>query len=172
MAGIKLLEKTNDNMTLIIHKLLQPEIRQYLFDDMIGWQDITATLYAGDTLVYGVFEKGRPVPIGVVFITGVAPYRSGCLFAVNFDKENRGKGKMIGIAPQIASDLITKFKLHSLQSKVIGDNPRSKKILEGFGFEYIGTKKEFIFCGGEYKDVHEYYLLLSSYPKKDNEKEG
>ena len=160
MAGIKKLEKKPEYLNFVIHNLLKPECRFSMFDDMVGWNDLVALLYSPGTVVYGLFEKGRPTPFGVVFFTDVNPYRSCCLWACIFNKEDRGKGKIKPLVNLIKADMVNTYKLHSVVSRVIDGNEASVKFLKSLGFKFVGKKEEYMFVNGKYVDLLEFYLVL------------
>ncbi len=161
MAGIRLIDKQSTiTMNFIINALLFPEIRVKLFDDFVGIQEIEAMLYHVRTVIYGVFEQGKPEPIGVVYFHGTLPYRGCTLTAVIFDPEKRKKKKMGEVAPIIKKDFIRRFQIHTITTYVIDPNEASESFLVKLGFEKTGMMKKEVMAGGEYRDVHIYHLLV------------
>ena len=163
MAGIKLLEKGDNGSTTInyiVNELLKPEIRKVMFDDALGGGDISNLLNATTTKIYGIFHKGLPEPAGVMFFVGVWQHRSATLYSCIFSKENRKKGLLNDVIPQIKKDIKDRHAIHSVVAHVVGKNDASSHILEKMGFEKVGVKPEFIFSDGKYKSVTEYYLIL------------
>lgn len=160
MAGIKLLDKNPIMMGLIVNALLMPEIKTKLFDDVYGIMEIEAIINQPRTVIYGVFEQGKPEPLGVVYFTHVIPYRGCVMTAVIFDPEKRHKGKMEEVSPRIKFDLKTRFQVHSIQTYVIGDNPASFGMLEKLGFKKVGVMENEVMAGGKYQPVHIFHLLM------------
>jgi len=160
LPGIKLIKKENyPCLNYIINRLLEPDIKKHLFDDYMGISEITALLYSGNTIVYGLFQKGLPEPFGCVFFTGVVPYRDCYLFGAIFDRENRNQGKATEIYELIYKDIIERFSVSSATANVIGKNLASIKILEKIGFKKIGIKPKAIMVEGKKKDLTIYYIL-------------
>ena len=89
MPGIKLLKQTPEFMNFIINELLKPPLRYSLFDDFIGMDGMQRIFYSKYTYTWGIMAKGRPEPIGVIFVTGAVPYRSCSLYVAIFNEENR-----------------------------------------------------------------------------------
>ena len=160
MAGIKLLDKTPQNLNFIVNELLKPEVKNKLFDDVYGQVELGMVFGDPRTAIYGIFEKGLPKPIGVVFFVGIIPYRNCFLYAAIFDKDNRKKGKMSSVMKIIEEDMIKRFAIHTVTTYVIGKNPASEASLKKMGFSKLGTRKEAIVVNGAYKDLTTYFRLL------------
>ena len=161
MPGIKFLSKDNYvTLNYVINQLLKPELKKALFDDYMGISEITAIIYSGNTAVYGVFHKGLPEPCGVMFFTGVVPYRDCYLYSCIFDKEDRKKGIINEIIPKVKNDIQKRFAIHSVSANIIGKNDASKYILEKMGFKKVGVKSDYLMINGDYKDLQEYYMIL------------
>jgi len=161
MAGIKLLDKKPEHLNYIISELIRPENRTFFLDDMDGWEDVALMLYNPKSIVYGIFEKGRPVPIGTVFITGTTPFRSGIINAIIFDPENRGAGKLRSVVEQVKHDLLYRWHLHSIEARVIGDNAVVAGLLDTLGFIKCGKLPENVMVGGKFCDVNIYTMILN-----------
>lgn len=161
MAGIKLLEKKPEYLNYIINELLKPGIKENLFDDMIGMNDIAILLYDPSNLVYGIFEKGRPVPIGCVIVENLRPFRGCQLHAAIFKPENRAAHKVTQIAKMVKGDLMLKWNVHYAEARCLSENLAAKHLLDSLGFTKVGTKPGNCVSGGKYKDVDEYYIVLN-----------
>ena len=160
MPGIKFLSKDNYvTLNYVINQLLKPDLKKALFDDYMGISEITTLIYSGNTVVYGIFQRGLPEPAGVVFFTGVVPYRECYIYGVLFNSEDRKKGIMTELQKTIADDIRKRFSIKSVTANIIGNNSGSKKILEKIGFQKIGTKPQAIMIDGKYRDLHIYYYL-------------
>jgi len=160
MAGPRLFTKDNFiTMNYMVNELLKPDVRKHMFDDVYGLVDVAALLYHAQSVVYGIMEKGLPEPIGVVFFTGVIPYRDCTLYAAIFDKKNRGQGKTEEVYEKIKTDIIRRYSIHSVTSYVCGKNEASSHVLEKLGFKKIGVKKKAVIIEGKHRDLTIYYLL-------------
>jgi len=161
MAGIKFIgDKNYVTLNYLANQLIKPEVKKHLFDDGYGWSEVAAVLFNARTVIYGIFSKGRPEPVGVVFFEGVIPYRNATLYACIFSAENRKKGLINDVIPKIKKDIVARFSIHSVVANIIGKNDASSHMLEKMGFKKIGTKKKFLIVGGKYQDLTEFYLEL------------
>ena len=161
MPGISFLSKDKyTTLDYIINKLLVPDVKKHLFDDNMGIYGIRAVIYSDSTAVYGIFHKGLPEPCGVMFFTGLFPYRDCYLYSCIFDKEDRKKGILNEIIPKVKNDIQKRFAIHSVSANIIGKNDGSKHILEKMGFEKVGVKPDYIMINGDYRDLSEYYMIL------------
>ena len=162
MAGIKRLNYGDSETTfnLIINELLKPDIRKLLFDDALGGGDIELLFRQRTTKTYGIFHRGLPEPLGVVFFTGVWPYRDCTVYSAIFDKENRKKGIITEKYKEIKKDIIARYAIHSVTAQAVGNNIASMKTLEMMGFKKVGVKPKAIFSDGKYKDITIFYMLL------------
>ena len=161
MAGIKRIKKdSTTTINYIVNELLKPDIRKLLFDDALGGGDISALLNATTTKIYGIFHRGLPEPAGVVFFTGVWPYRDCTVYSAIFDKEDRKKGMVTEVYEQIRKDIVARDAIHSVTAQTVGNNIASMKTLEKIGFKKVGVKPKAIFSEGKYKDITIFYMLL------------
>ncbi len=168
MPGIRHLKKDPATMNYILNELLKPGIREKLFDDIYGLVELGYALHDPRTALYGIFEKGRPEPIGVVFFMGVIAYRNCTLYAVMFDEANRRQGKLFSVCQAIKTDLARRYAVHGVMANVIGDNEASHHLLPKLGFTKQGPAlPEGIFAGGKYQDLHTYYLMLGGEGQKE-----
>jgi len=161
MAGIKFLEKNMIQVNYIINQLLAPEIHQRVFDDSVGINEIVLQLYDMRTIIYGIFEQGKPEPIGAVWFDNVMPYRNATLSAVIFDPKNRAQHKLSPLFEKIKFDIIKRYSIHSFSSYVILPNETSEAILGKLGFKKVGLKEKYVFANGQYRDVALYYRLAT-----------
>jgi len=160
LPGIKLTPKDSyPCLYYIINQLMRPEIKKHLFDDYMGITEITNLIFAQNTVVYAIRHKGLPEPCGVVFFTGLVPYRDCFLYSCIFSPEDRKKGIINDIIPKVRQDIQDRFAVHSVTANVIGNNSASSYILEKMGFKKIGVKKDYIMVNGKYRDLSEYYIL-------------
>lgn len=161
MAGIKLLEKKPEHLNYIINELLKPELRVAMFDDAMGLGEIAIWLYDPYTYVYGIFEKGHPVPIGCIVLDGLRPFRGCELHAAIFNPENRQLGKIQYVANLVKGDLTFKWNVHYAEARCLSTNDATRHLLEKLGFTKVGTKPGNIMSNGQYVDVDEFYLVLN-----------
>jgi RimJ/RimL family protein N-acetyltransferase len=161
MAGIKLIHKDSYvTLNYIINELMKPDVRKALFDDFMGLTEIQSLIYSQATAVYGIMQKGLPEPVGVIFFTGIVPYRDCSLYSCVFSAEDRKKGIINEVIPAVRKDIEKRFLVHSVSANIIGKNDASKHILDKMGFEKIGVKPDFIMVNGKYRDLSYYYLIL------------
>lgn len=161
MAGIKRLEKRPEHLNYILNELLKPSVHQALFDDMMGMIEIGALLYDPLNIVYGIFEKGHPVPIGCVLLLNVRPYRGCQVHAAIFDPEKRNAKRMQGVAQAVARDMIYLQNLHYVETRTVAGNDMAQHLIEKLGFKKVGTKPGNAIVNGKYVDVDEYYAVLN-----------
>lgn len=160
MAGIKLLEKRPGHLDFVINELTRPEIKAQMFDDCIGAAEISLALYDPFTMVYGIFEKGRPIPIGTIILEGVRPFRGCEIHAAVFRPEDRNAKKLQGVVEQLKYDLLNRWNLHYAVARVLSTNKPAGHLLEKCGMKKLCTKPGNIRVGGVYLDVDEYYIVL------------
>jgi RimJ/RimL family protein N-acetyltransferase len=160
MAGIKLLDKRPGNLDFIINELLKPGVRELMFDDSVGMTEISISLFDPFTMVYGIFERGHPIPIGTIILDNVRPFRGCEIHAAIFKPENRNAKKMQSVAAQLKQDLLIRWNLHFAEARVLSSNVASGHLLEKLGMVKIGTKPGNVFSAGKYEDVDEYYCVL------------
>lgn len=161
MAGIKMLEKRPGHLDFIINELTKPEIKAQMFDDFIGGAEISLALFDPFTMVYGIFEKGRPIPIGAIILDGVRPFRGCEIHAVIFKPEDRNAKKLQGVVDQLKYDLLNRWNLHYAMARVLSANKSAGHLLEKCGMKKICTKAGNISINGQYVDVDEYYIVLN-----------
>lgn len=160
MAGIKLLDKRPGYLDFIVNELTKPEIRSQMFDDSIGIAEISLALMDPFTMVYGIFEKGRPIPIGTIILEGVRPFRGCEIHAVIFKPEDRNSKKMYNVIEQLRNDLLWRWNLHYATARVLSTNKIAAHLLEKSGMKKLCTKPGNISVNGQYADVDEYYIVL------------
>jgi RimJ/RimL family protein N-acetyltransferase len=160
MAGIKLLEKKPGNLDFIINELLKPGVKELLYDDSIGMVEISLSMFDPFTMVYGIFERGHPIPIGTIILDGVRPFRGCEIHAVIFKPENRNAKKMQSVAAMLKQDLLLRWNLHFAEARVLATNVAAGHLLEKLGMVKIGTKPGNVVSAGKYEDVDEYYVVL------------
>lgn len=172
MAGIKLLEKRPGNLDFIINELLKPGVRELMFDDSIGMAEISMAMFDPFTMVYGIFEKGHPIPIGTIILDGVRPFRGCEIHAAIFKPENRNAKKIQSIATMLKQDLMIRWNLHFAEARVLSTNVAAGHLLEKLGMVKIGTKPGNVVSAGKYTDVDEYYVVLDGDKLFDLERGG
>jgi RimJ/RimL family protein N-acetyltransferase len=160
MAGIKLLEKRPGNLDFIINELIKPGVKEMMFDDAFGMAEISHFLYSPFTMVYGIFAKGHPIPIGTVILDEVRPFRGCEVHAAIFKPEDRNTKVAQAVAQSIKQDMILKMNLHYASARTLSDNYAASHLLEKLGMKKIGTKPGNVVSNGKYCDVDEFYLVL------------
>lgn len=101
----------------------------------------------------------------------------GCVDLYEFDPKNKRAGIGIVLLPEyrkkgLASEaliLLIRYAfhyldLHQLFAEISQDNLPSIQLFKKVGFSYVGTKKDWIYSKGEYKDVGIYQI----FNKNDN----
>jgi RimJ/RimL family protein N-acetyltransferase len=167
---VRILLKDPAIINLIIADLLKPQNRVLLFSDWWGQAELASLLYSPSTVIYGIFEKeGKPEPLGLVFFSNVAPFHDCSLWAIFFDAKDRNPEIARELYNSIKPDLLSRYHVHSISTKVIGDNPAYKEMLEAVGFERVGVYKRCIPNGGDYKDVTIYHHLMEDRAETDGE---
>jgi RimJ/RimL family protein N-acetyltransferase len=161
MAGIKMLDKRPGNLDFIMNELLRPDIRPMMFDDSIGLAEISIMFFDPFTMIYGIFEKGHPIPIGTIILEGIRPFRGCEIHAAIFRPENRNVKKIQGVANQLRQDLLIRWNLHYAEARVVSSNTAATHLLEKLGMTKVGTKQGNIVSNGAYVDVDEYYVVLN-----------
>ena len=160
MAGIKILEKNLVNISYVVHRLSAPELHRKLFDDRWGSDYTEAILASERTIIYGLFEKGRPEPMGVVWFSEIIPYRGCTLSAAVFEPENRHQHKLTPLMPIIQKDFLSKVPVKNCSTFVILPNDDSVAVLLKLDFKLVGVREKYVSSGGEYKDQAIYYRIL------------
>ena len=172
MAGIKMLEKRPGNLDFIVNELLKPGVKELMFDDSIGMAEISMAMFDPFTMVYGIFEKGHPIPIGTIILDGVRPFRGCEIHAAIFKPENRNAKKIQSIAAMLKQDLLIRWNLHFAEARVLSTNVAAGHLLEKLGMVKIGTKPGNVVSAGKYTDVDEYYVVLDGDKLFDLERGG
>lgn len=172
MAGIKLLDKRPGNLDFIVNELLKPGVREMLFDDSIGMAEIAISLFDPFCFVYGIFEKGHPIPIGTIILDGVRPFRGCEIHAAIFKPENRNAKKMQSVAMSLKQDLLLRWNLHYAEARCLSANVAASTLLMKLGMVKVGTKPGNVFSGGKYEDVDEFYVVLDGDKLFDLERGG
>jgi len=172
MAGIKMLEKRPGNLDFIVNELLKPGVKELMFDDSIGMAEISMAMFDPFTMVYGIFEKGHPIPIGTIILDGVRPFRGCEIHAAIFKPENRNAKKIQSIAAMLKQDLLLRWNLHFAEARVLSTNVAAGHLLEKLGMVKIGTKPGNVVSAGKYTDVDEYYVVLDGDKLFDLERGG
>jgi len=172
MAGIKMLEKRPGNLDFIVNELLKPGVKELMFDDSIGMAEISMAMFDPFCMVYGIFEKGHPIPIGTIILDGVRPFRGCEIHAAIFKPENRNAKKIQSIAAMLKQDLLIRWNLHFAEARVLSTNVAAGHLLEKLGMVKIGTKPGNVVSAGKYTDVDEYYVVLDGDKLFDLERGG
>ena len=161
MAGIKMLDKRPGNLDFIMNELIKPDIRPMMFDDSIGLAEVSLMFFDPFCVVYGIFEKGHPIPIGTIILEGIRPFRGCEIHAAIFRPENRNVKKMQTVAGLLKQDLLLRWNLHYAEARVVSSNKAACHLLEKLGMTKVGTKQGNIVSTGQYVDVDEYYVVLN-----------
>lgn len=100
----------------------------------------------------------------------------GLIDLYDFDAMNKKAGVGIVILPEfqnqnyaskalqvIISYAFSHLDLHQLFACIISDNIKSTKLFENSGFSLSGTKKDWIYSKGRYKNQYIYQLIRNEY---------
>lgn len=153
-----LFEWENNQDNWLISGTLEPFSKEMIFDYVHSEQDINLT----KQLRLMICEISTNKAIGAVDLFEYDSHNKragvGILIA---EKSNRGKG--IG---KESLELLIKFakedlKLHQLHCSMFENNLASRKLFSGFGFEYIGCRKEWVRSENEWLNEWLFQLIVS-----------
>lgn len=99
-------------------------------------------------------------PIGFVDLFDFDPKHFRVGMGILIDKiENRQKGYALEAIKLCAEYAFTHANVHQVHATITEDNKGSIRLFEKAGFKKSGTKKDWIFNQGEFKDEHIYQLI-------------
>lgn len=149
--------KKSEILYHLVNKLLLPEIKSQLFDDRYGYTEIFNLLANPSTIIYLLQEENAV--IGIIFFTNLIPGRDAIVNACIFEKEYRGKGKILEIYKQITRSVKEKYFLESCETYVREDNIVSQKLLEKIGFKEVGIRRKKNLMEGEMRNLKIYDII-------------
>lgn len=132
-------------------------IRQYLEN---AHQDI----YEAKQLRLAICRNDDFSAIGLIDLFDYDPRnnRAGIGILIQ-SKENRGNGNGSEALQLLISYAFTHLNLHQLYANIDGNNEPSLKLFTNFGFQLIGTKKQWNLVDGQYLDESLFQLINQSF---------
>lgn len=130
-------------------------IRQYLEN---AHQDI----YEAKQLRLAICRNDNFSPIGLIDLFDYDPRnnRAGIGILIQ-DSENRGQGLGSEALQLLLNYAFTHLNLHQLYANIDSENEASLKLFTTFGFQLIGTKKQWNLVNGKYLDESLFQLINS-----------
>jgi RimJ/RimL family protein N-acetyltransferase len=102
-------------------------------------------------------EKIRWYIIGVCGLTSIDLWNRRAEFSIYIGPENKGQGLGAKALKTLVDHGFSDLNLNTIWGETVGENP-AQKMFEKIGFQKEGTRKEFYFKNGEYRDSHLYSL--------------
>lgn len=116
-----------------------------------------------------VIDTKEDGPIGVFALTDIDwKNRRGALGAKIASGGNRFKGYGTDATYAIMRYAFDELGFHRLDVSWLATNPVSGKLLEKCGFVVEGVKRDYVYKGGEYRDLVEASILADEYYKLIN----
>ncbi len=115
---------------------------------------------------FWLFEKSAPEQIiGTVSMRDIRRglYQS-CMIGYKIDKRYWRQGFARESVVQCIRIAFEEMKLHRIEAHTLPENMPSRKLLEGLGFAWEGTKRQSVKLHGVWRD-HEVYALLAEEAK-------
>ncbi len=120
--------------------------------------------YNDQSAIRFVIDTKEDGAVGVITLTDIDwKNRSasvGCKLAL---KGNRSKGYGTDATMALMRYVFDELGFHRLEATRLAMNQVSAHILEGIGFVQEGVKREYIYKGGEYRDLVELSILADEY---------
>lgn len=115
---------------------------------------------------FWVSERARPERIiGTVSLQGIQrDYFCSAVLGYKFDRGFWGRGYARESILQCLEVAFMEMKLHRIEACTLPENKPSRKLLEGLGFAWEGTKRQSVNLHGVWRD-HEVYALLAEEAK-------
>lgn len=128
-------------------------IRQYLEN---AHQDI----YEAKQLRLAICQNDNFSAIGLIDLFDYDPRnnRAGVGILIQ-NEENRGNGVGSEALQLLIKYAFTHLNLHQLYANIDGENEASLKLFTNFGFQLIGTKKQWNLVNGKYNDESLFQLM-------------
>jgi len=158
LEDAELLQKHADN-TNVSDYLLDRFPSPYTMDDAINWIKLMQNQNPVTIFVIAVEDKLAGV-IGLELREDV--YRKSSLIGYWIGEEYWGRGIMPEAIKLITAYAFTNFDIVRIQAGVLGNNPKSMRVLEKAGFTKEGIMKNAIIKKGEILDEHIYAICKDS----------
>lgn len=128
-------------------------IKQYLEN---AHQDI----YEAKQLRLAICENSNNQVIGLIDLFDFDPKNSRAGIGIVIQQnENRSKGYGKEALELLINYSFSNLNLHQLYANIGSENEISKKLFTTFGFQKIGTKKDWILVNNNYQDEEIYQLI-------------
>ena len=117
-------------------------------------------IYEAKQLRLAICKNGDFEPIGLVdlFEYDATNRRAGVGILINHI-DDRGNGVGSETLQLVVKYAFTHLNLHQLFANIDSDNHHSVKLFTKFGFSHVGTKKDWNFVRGNYRDEALYQVL-------------
>lgn len=117
-------------------------------------------IYEAKQLRLAVCKNGSFEPIGLIDLFEFDPTnkRAGVGILIR-DHENRSRGIGSETLGLLIAYGFTHLNLHQIFANIDPDNQQSVKLFTKFGFTHIGTKREWNFVRGKYRDESLFQLI-------------
>ena len=117
-------------------------------------------IYEAKQLRLAICRKGDFEPIGLIDLFEFDPTNKRAGVGILIHEENqRGQGVGSETLELITNYAFTHLNLHQLYANIDSANIRSVNLFSKFGFAHIGTKKEWNFVRGKYRDESLFQLI-------------
>lgn len=117
-------------------------------------------IYEAKQLRLAICLKGDFAPIGLIDLFEFDPKNRRAGVGIMIHREDsRGKGAGGEAIELLINYAFSHLNLHQLYANIDSNNDRSLNLFTKFGFEHVGTKKEWNLVRGEYRDEALYQLI-------------
>ncbi len=97
--------------------------------------------------------------VGMIDLFDFDPMHQRAGIGILINKEEQKKGYASDALDLLITYAFKHLNLHQLYANITSDNTKSCRLFEKFNFQYIGTKKDWIFNYPTYKDEKMYQLI-------------
>jgi hypothetical protein len=155
--GVELRKISKEDLELIAHWRMSPEVTRYMYTDPIITKESQLKWYESitkdKTVKHWVIEFDK-IKIGLLCLTDIDIINKKCYWGYYIgDASFRGKGIARLLECNIYDYIFFKLNLNKLCSEVLDFNERVVKIHERYGSKVEGLLKQHIFKNGCFYDV-------------------
>jgi ribosomal-protein-alanine N-acetyltransferase len=120
-----------------------------------------------DIIDYAIHKKDNDELIGYGMIALINSYNRRCELGISlgWDKSNWGKGYASETLQAIIAYCFRELKMNRIGAEIYEFNIQSIRLFERNGFHRDGTRRQYIFKDGVFKDEHLYSLLRDEWEK-------
>lgn len=110
---------------------------------------------------YAIHRRADDVLIGCGMIAHIDRYNRRCDLGISmgYDKSNWGQGYAREALQAVIAYCFTELDLNRIGAEIYEFNERSIRLFTGLGFQKEGTRRQYIFKDGKFKDELLYSLL-------------